>query len=454
MRRPGLARDSQAQPSGTATAESSVVPSKAGSEIGEDSQQGTGAASPTESTLARDKTAMSRAEREARYKEKREQIFGPESDNPDSSEVLNEGSRSSSRNEEKKRKRKHKNNNDDFEARSQFNAYYPTMQFAVNPYDPAPSSVAYFNAYNLPQNAPHVIQPSFFGNGMTQQPYQSSFQPTIPGAGLPVLVPQNFMANSYSVQPPLQGYDQQNSTQYFAMSQPPVPVGQHPAGITPMVNGSDNLLRTHSQVSDHQFSHNGYTYPYQPQNPQPAQSQQQQGFPQAIPYQFGQLPLQANVQNGKLAHPLPGSYTRPPTFNPQTRSFIPNGGAAHAKTPPNTHSPMLQGPHSPATPFSNGSQTSQASTYPPKSVLTQPVSQTHKISTNRKSTAQPNGSNSPLTSSLSKWGTPPNLPPKPPPPEMPGIPDLLPSPQQTLSAGQPMPHYQNGVYSLPVAGHK
>ena len=455
MRRPGVGRDSQAQNSGPGTTESSVVPSKAGSEVGDESQQGTGAASPTESTLAKDKAAMSRAEREARYKEKREQIFGPESENADSTEVLNEVSRSSSRNEEKKKKKKQKQHNDDFEARSQFNAYYPAMQYAVNSFDPSANPSGYYNPYSIPATPPHVVQPNYFGNGLTQQPFQPSLQTAISTQGFPAMMPQNTVANAFSNQTSFQPYEQQTPTQYFAVMQPPIPIGQPPPSVSPSaLEGGNHLSRSQPQVPDQHLPHNGYNYPYQPQNQQQNQQHQPQYYSHPVPYQFGQLPFQPSIQNGKLAHPLPGSYTRPQAFNPQIRSFVPNGGAAYGQASPQNQSPTPICARSATTSLPSTGPFSQISTQLPMPISAQPANPHHKSSNNRKITTHTNGTHSPVQSSLSKWGTPANLPPKPPPPELPSMPDSLPTNNQffstniqTMSAGQPMPHYQNGVYT-------
>ena len=104
MRRAGLDRARWNADSGVNTAEASATPSKAGSETGDDSQRGTGVASPTDSTVAKDKSSLTREEREAKYKETRERIFGPESENADSNEAANELSRASSRNEREEEK--------------------------------------------------------------------------------------------------------------------------------------------------------------------------------------------------------------------------------------------------------------------------------------------------------------------------------------------------------------
>ena len=458
MRRPGLGKDGQGPNSGGATTESSVAASKAGSETGEESQQGTGAISPTDSTLAKDKAAMTRAEREARYKEKREELFGPQSDNVESSEAVNEVSRSSSRNEEKKRKRKHKNNDDGFEARSQFNAYYPTMPYTVNQYDQAGNHGGYFIPYNpQPSNPTQQGPPNYMAASMFPQGFQNTFHNMVPVPGFqPTMNPMPMMGG-YTPQAQFQGYDQQTPTAYFSVIQPPVAMAQQPPTVmSPAMSGGTQLSRPQSQMSDQQqWSQNGYSFQYQQQS-----KEQQQFLPQGVPslpYQFCQLPYQPPSQNGKLQHPLPGSYTRQQTFNPQTRAFIPNDSLGHSRTPPHGNSPSTSSSRSPAMQVSNGGQFAQAPTNFPMPTSNQNAGRESKSNSNRKASAPINCTHSPVLSSLSKWGTPPNLPRKPPPPETPGMPDSLPMNNQfsaniqAISGGQPMPHYQNGVYSIPGA---
>ncbi|KAL9131762.1 MAG: hypothetical protein Q9217_000367 [Psora testacea] len=462
MRRPGLGKDGQASNSGVATTESSVAPSKAGSENGEECQHGTGAVSPTESTLAKDKAAMTRAEREARYKEKREELFGPQSEDADN-EAVNEASRSSSRNEEKKRKKKHKNNDDGFEARSQFNAYYPTIQYAVNQFDQTVNPAAYLNPYSVqPANSPQQSQANFMTPGMLQPTIQSPFQNIVPAQSFQPTLNQMSMMGGCNPQAQFQGYDQQTPTQFFSVMQPPVPMSQQPSSIiSPSIGGGAQLSRPQSQMSDQQqWSQNGYSYPYQQQ---PREQHQQQSFPQGVPslpYQFGQLPCQAPARSGKLQHPLPGSYTRQQNLNPQTRAFIPNGSPGNPRTPPHCKSSGTSSNRSPPMHLPNGGQFAQAPTYVQMPASNQNIKQEPKSRSTRKSSAQTNGTHSPLPSSLSKWGTPATLPPKPPPPETPSMPDSLPMNNQfsaniqPMSGGQPMPHYQNGVYSMPGADHQ
>ena len=328
MQRPGFVKEAQTSRAGTT--ESSVVPSKSGSEVGDESQQGTGAVSPTDSTLAKDKAALTRAEREARYKEKREELFGPETEGADSNEGVNEASRTSSRNEEKKRKKKHKvNNNDDFEARSKFTSYYPTMQYAVGPYDQSTTSSQYYAPLIVPGNSHQGGQSNFCGANMMQQGFQQPFQSSVPGQAGPTMMVQNNMTNGYGMAAHFQGYEHQTPTQYYTVMQPTMQMPQQPSAISsPAMDKSlhtyPSQAHAHDQASSHQMYSNWYAQ----------QTQQQQHFiPPSLPYQFGQLPVQPNTQNGKLAHPLPGSYTRPQTFNPQTRSFVPNGAPANPALP-------------------------------------------------------------------------------------------------------------------------
>ena len=138
MRRAGVGKEMSNNESGADTTESSINPSKAGSEAEDGSQRGTGFVSPSNSVTAKDKANMTREEREAKYKETRERIFKDfeDTDNVDgggSNEVTNQVSRASSVNEKKRTKKR--NNDDGFEARSKFNAYYPTVQYAGSSYD-------------------------------------------------------------------------------------------------------------------------------------------------------------------------------------------------------------------------------------------------------------------------------------------------------------------------------
>ena len=504
MRRPGKEGNMD---SGAGTTESSVVPSKTTSEIGDDSQQGTGVVSPTESNLAKDKSTLTREEREARYKEKREELFGPQSENPDSSDEVKELSRASSRNE-KRKKGKQKRDDDGFEARSQFNAYYPNVPYAVNSYEQAAAG-AFYDAYGI-THPNSSNQPGMVGNGMMQPGYhQQVYQPMQNAQGYPTVTGQPPMMNTFNGQP-AQGYSQQNAqsynqqtpTQYYAQLHQGIGMGQQsPAMSSPSMPNS-HLSGSQPQTSEPQWPQNGYSNGYQ-QLQQPLQ--QQQYYPSGPPpvsYPYGQLPYQPGFQN-KAAHPLPGSYNRS-AFNPASRAFVPGGGStplpsnsgpAYAQT---THSqgygnnPNPNMMRSPPMSYPNGypqqPYNPQAQPYPQTPSYPQvphmlgpynnnanlhdqsPKSYTQNSSSNsRKASFQSHhpGSHSNTSpvqqSSLSKWGTPAHLPPKPPPVDTTSLPETQHSlpmnnqfgvsvQAQVVNGGQPMPNFQNGVYSMPGVG--
>lgn len=463
MRRAGLSKYGQIIESGANTADGSMAPSKAGSETGDDSQRGTGVASPTDSNLAKEKSAMTREEREAKYKETRERIFGPESENIDSNEAVNEISRTSSRNE--KKKKKHKNNDDGFEARSQFNAYYPSMQYPVSTYDQITASPAYFSPYTM-QQGNIVSQPGSVGVALLQHGYQQGYNPMSTPQGFPTMTSQTQALNGYDVQAVNShavSYNQQISSHYYPSMQQGIGMGQSsPVMSSPAVSNHGQFSRPQSQLSDQQWSQNTYLYPYSQQRdqqqyfPSPMQSPNPIAGVASVPYQYGQLPLQPGMQGARPQHPLPGSY-KSQAFNPQTRAFVPNGGSVPAQTAQqgnnsslpnrnlngNQYSPFFQQP----SPYQQGPSMSAPASYS--------FSQEPKAYGTRKSSTQSNATHSPVQSSLLKWGTPSHLPPKPPPPEVPSMPEVqhsLPMNNQFNVKGQQMPSFQNGVYSMPGVG--
>lgn len=95
-----------------------------------------------------------------------------------------------------------------------------------------------------------------------------------------------------------------------------------------------------------------------PSVPQPAWPQQ--GFgpnaypprasptPAGIPYAYGQLPANANPNDPKSQHPIPGSYNRQ-TFNPKTQSFVPATGIP-MQAPPPPPPPPPPGPYGGSSP--------------------------------------------------------------------------------------------------------
>ena len=467
MRRAGLGKDAQSVESGANTADGSMAPSKAGSETGDESQRGTGVASPTDSNLAKDKSAMTREEREAKYNETRERIFGPKSEIADSNEAVNEVSRTSSRNE--KKKKKHKNNDDGFEARSQFNAYYPSMQYPSTSYDQTTASPAYYSHYPT-QQGNMLNQNGAASAAMLQQGYQQGYNPMSTPQGFPAMTNQNPALNGYDLQTAnahTVSYNQQIPPHYYPPMQQGIGMGQSsPVMSSPAVSNLNQFSRPQSQVADQQWPPNTYPYPYQQQRDQQQfyPSQMQSPSPMAgvtsVPYQYGQLPLQPGMQGTRSQHPLPGSY-KSQAFNPQTRAFVPNGGSVPSQTG------QLGSTSGPSTRNLNGNQYSPYIQQSPPYHQGPPIpvsapygfNQEPKTYGIRKSSTQSNAPHSPVQSSLSKWGTPSHLPPKPPPPEAPsmlGVQHSLPMNNQfnvdLQNGGQQMPSFQNGVYSMPGVG--
>lgn len=75
----------------------------------------------------------------------------------------------------------------------------------------------------------------------------------------------------------------------------------------------------------------GYNQPsFSPRAPAPAPGPPQVG----IPYAYGQLPANANPNDPKSQHPIPGSYNRNHAFNPKTQSFVPGGNGMPVVPPP------------------------------------------------------------------------------------------------------------------------
>ncbi|KAL9608055.1 MAG: hypothetical protein Q9167_007095 [Letrouitia subvulpina] len=478
MRRTGAVREGSNVESGGTTAASSISPSRGGSETGDESQRAPGIASPANSSVAREKTTLTREEREAKYKETRDRIW-KDLDEPENNEASNNheevpGMSRTSSSSGKKKSRKNKMIDDGFQARSQFNAYYPTMQFSNAVFDQTTTPPSFFNPYG-PQHNTGIGQPGAVAPPMYQQSFNQPFQNPLHTQGYPMgthLFPtmnvpsMNGLNGSQNPQ-----YSPQMSAQFYQQPHPPALGQQSPTISSPGISTGIQLSRPHSQMSDQPWQSNGYNSPYQQQSrihqqmciPATQDRNTMTGMP-TIPYQYGQLPFQSSVPGTKNAHPLPGSYNRQ-SFNPKTRSFVPgtiNGGPY---TPPLNHkaddsmgngqSPSFpNGNHSIPTSQQNGS--GQARLMPQFGSFT-PV-QDSKAHVPRKNNINSSNQQGPTPSSLAKWATPASLPPKPPPPEVPSVPEgQNPLPQhvpshnnvQVMSNGQPMPIFQNGVYSMP-----
>ncbi|MCJ1283884.1 hypothetical protein MMC26_003215 [Xylographa opegraphella] len=470
MRRAGIGPDGQIYGSGANTVASSLGPSKAGSETGDEGQRVSGVTSPTDSTTTKDKALMTREEREAKYKETRERIFGgveetPSFDSPQISDTPNEASRTSSASGKKKSK-KNKHNDDDFQARSSFNAYWPSMQYsATTTYNQTTSPTAFYNTY-MQQSSGQTPQPG------VPQPYASPYQavpqiqpyqmaaPQVPMASGPQTYPQNYGYTQTRNAQPYTAFNAQLAQQYYQpLSQQNPMLPQSSAIPSPSLSQTAQMSRPQSQLSDQNWAHNGFaspsTYPnlsaggqqvpyhqqMQPQLPVPATTTHS-----TQTYPYGQLPFQSSPQSNRTQHPLPGSYNRQ-NFNPQTRAFVP--GNTSFLSPQPAGIPADSSSYHPIPSYQStsnmtqyGSQSlanlhvpfgSQSGQYA-QNLISPPFSQ-------RKSSGQTTRSQSPGQSSLSTWARPENLPPKPPPSE---------ASTKTYSGtqgGLNMPKFQNGTYT-------
>ncbi|KAL9001101.1 MAG: hypothetical protein Q9169_000284 [Polycauliona sp. 2 TL-2023] len=478
MRRTGLIRNGVRADSGPNTTDSSIAPSKAGSENGEDSGRGTGLVSPTESDLSKDKATLTREEREAKYKEARDRIFN---ENPDANAVNDVPtiSRTSSANGRRKSRKQRNNNDDGFEARSHFTAYYPTMPYSGATYNQPSASSTYYNPC-VPPQYPNVGESSPANPCMYSSNYGASYHSMPSTPGYPGQVQQYPTANiatmnGFNTMQPFPEYIQP-SQQYYQQPQSPPTMNQHSSGLTsPALSNSAQLSRPQPQPADQAWGQMAYQYPYQhPSTQQHFQSPQnilpdQTPSAQAVPYQYGQLPYQPHLPGSRNAHPLPGSYNRQQAFNPQTRSFVPGASAQ-----PSSNGTALQEPvqsrRFPSTPTSSTQgllYTAQSHPTAQLSGMPQfgsfgPVAEP-KPQQSRKPQTNAVENHAPGKSSLAKWGIPANLPPKPPPldpPSMPegrlSLPQNVPSQNNVsvMSNGQSMPTFQNGVYSLPGHNHQ
>jgi hypothetical protein len=428
--------------SGTNTGANSENPSKAtseadGSDGGNDSKK--------------DKSAMTREEREARYREARQRIFGngESEEAADSSDAAVQPeeknvSRSSSASGKKKNKKQRNQDDDDgFEARSRYNAYYPG-QYAVPGF--TGGETVYYSGYPTPMNnpqyspmGPNASPPSNYGSpypAMPQDP-QGQYWPSqqIPQANGPMMYP-NYgpMQNGYDL-----SADFQRGMQSFqnagmpnqvtpkmanaSMAGYPDPYAQQPPngaagqGWSPM-----------SQQPSYPMSQ-AYT-PNGPNN-RPMSAPMQGPAPGTYPY--GQFPVPTfNGKPNRNQHPIPGSYQRP-QFNPQSQAFIPGGRNMPYQMGMHNGPQMMNGYGNYPLPSAQMAQMPRPSPPTASSATFGPTfGMIHSGPTNVNSSPpnQPNfssqtaiqlrggeGQESGLSSqsSIAKYGTPSNLPARPPP---------------------------------------
>ncbi|KAL4868141.1 hypothetical protein BDV12DRAFT_170135 [Aspergillus spectabilis] len=388
-------------------AASSSAPSKATSEAGDSGNDADRGGSSAGATPAKDRLSLTREEREAKYQEARERIFRDfsESKTPEvNGEPTTDMSRSSSTSGRKKAQRQKTPHDDSFEARSQFNAYYPGMHYtnASVPYNTGVQDVSF-------TNQPYMVGPGVNPTNMGYMPNQSGVMYPGPvninaGPHYPIPVsPQMSTSGPWQSgpapqQPPYSGY---------SMTQSPAMASAKPAAALNNYPVSNNV--------QFQATPQGWSSPpYQGAYPQPTHRNQvpvpwpnYQAQPlntTSYPFtQYAGQPLSTGLPSHSGPHPLPGSFNRS-HFNPQTRSFVPGGALGPGRHPNNNNQPNM------------ASYSSMQATVPSQWTAYQDVN-----SRNQEQVAA-NISRGPLSGgkdSIAKWGTPSHLPPKPPPSEVP-----------------------------------
>lgn len=381
------------------TAASSSVPSKATSEAGVSEE---GLLSPMEGTPNRDKSKMTREEREAQYKAARDRIFGDfqelsVSESASTGDNSASISRSSSSSGKKKSRKQKQPKDDSFEARSAFiPSYGPIhMQQMQTPYP----STQYFDQPYHGQFEPQGPQ---FGNSNQfaagPMPGYSSFDPG----------PQFNQQMPYNSNGP-QSYGQQ---QDWSNVQSQIPSGpyhypQSPPGyqqsMAPMIQQMNQPFMQQQQASQMQqqggWNNNQFQNPFPGTISPPINNVQ---WPQYQPPPFGAAPAQHYGSMPSTPQPAMPMNQNRSLFNPQTRSFVPGTGNGRNNGRTNRRKSQPIGVQRQNSSFSRSS----ASDNPSNSIALPSKSQT----TSTSSSPQPREE-----SLQQKYGKPANLPKKPPP---------------------------------------
>lgn len=413
LRRAGL--DARQQSIGGSTAASSSAPSKATSDAGQETNSEEGIASPSDSTPSKDKSKLTREEREAQYKAARERIFG-DFQEPAPSESASTGdhsasmSRSSSSSGKRKTRKVKTPKDDSFEARSAFIPSYTPMNMPSihQHYQPQYSEQTYQGSY--PSSDPYGLSMNY---GTTPTQSFSGYDQSM-----------SFNGNNRCTAPygnnnhfgPRESWDPAQSpasTNYFNYSQP---LNNYQQSISPMAAqvNSQYIQQPHLGLQQNQpWLNNQYQNPYPPQpvpgNTDPASwsaYQANSAMNNSQPYAYGHLPGQNYGGNPPYnpQHPVPGSYSRS-LFNPQTRSFVPNNassrnGGRNGRKKPSPSSSQNRA-NSASKPF--GPDASLPNTLPPGS-------RSFDKGSSHSSSPQPKED-----SLQQRYGAPAHLPKKPPP---------------------------------------
>ena len=401
------------------------------------------------SLLARDKSTMTREERENAYREARERIFKgfEESEGDEGNTMMEEGkevSRSSSRSGKTKAavKKGRTAKDDGFEARSQFAPYFPHNQYPVPPFPP-PAPYGYggeMNGANMGGHSPYnpgatpmmQPQPHSMSYPMPPNPFFGAAGPGS-GQGMPPM-PPGYGQHGHPQRPG--NFSPMNGQPWPSMVSGSYPAGYGPHPPQPPQQGDGQWSRPGLQYPG--SAPTGGPHPHMPGMPPDRQAISPPGHGMGNPYPYGQLPSQAYPSHNQRnhQHPIPGSFNRN-AFNPQTQAFVPGEGPFGHPVPYGPQHAAMNSAPNPSGQYGHlqapfrmplqGLNHSNGSNFPSPS-LSHAESSKHSPnlpsaggspyshhSPNTKPQPQ-SQQQAPTQSSLSKWGTPSNLPPKPPAP--------------------------------------
>ncbi|KAJ9603488.1 hypothetical protein H2200_012266 [Cladophialophora chaetospira] len=424
MRRAGLGpRHGSA---GASTPASSSVPSKAASEAGLETTSEEGFLSPVEGTPNKDKSKLTREEREAQYKAARERIFGDFQESVTSESVsTGENSASLSRSSSssgKKKTRKQKTPKDDtFEARSAYIPSYTPVQMSSmqSQYQPQFADQSYQGAY--PASGNGYVPTMNYGTTPTQA--YPGFEQSMP---YNINAPTGYASNNQQFNPadswsPMQA---PSSNQYFNYPTSPATYQQNMSPVMGQMN-NQYLPQSHPGMQQPQgWLGNQYQPPYpQPQVPANTNMNNWSGYqpnPAATnpaPYGYGQMPVPNFSGNGNQSYNAQyansSQYSRS-LFNPQTRSFVPSNatsrnGGRNGRKKPSPASSQNQSRNNSIAAAPRSFDTEHSGTPPPPSTRGFERGPTSNISS-------PQPRNLGREDSLQqKYGAPAHLPKKPPP---------------------------------------
>ncbi|RMZ83555.1 hypothetical protein DV738_g976, partial [Chaetothyriales sp. CBS 135597] len=419
MRRAGLPRQFSTTDS---TAPSSSAPSKATSEAGHSEE---GPTSPTEaSTPSRDRSKMTREEREAQYKAARERIFGNMDElaigeNNSTGETSASMSRSSSSSGKKKTRKQRTPKDDSFDSRSAFVPGYGGLhvqqtQVTYQPHNH--NDLGNHHQYESSQQAygPQINYSSTPTQAEPGLEHQMQFHHHAGGACDHGQNPGCANPDGWSTM------QSQAAVGANFFNYPQHVSGYGPAMSSMMPQISQPFSQQQQGWNNNGMYQNGFQQPFGQQGPnmnwqayQPAYSQQ---FMQAqggmIQGAFG--PNTRNPMMGQYVQPsqhnVDSNYARQSSlFNPQTKTFVPSNGAVRAGGRGNNKKK-----HSPASTKTESRQTSVSKSQPP------PTTGLHSARQPEGMMIQPVSARPTHDSLQQKYGKPANLPKKPPPSQAPG----------------------------------